>query len=225
VADYTPSELNYEPRRFFGHDGRVIRGRRECGDPLIFSGRGGVDKVAVFLDGGYIEKVLHQDFRGGWIDLEKLSARMANPDELFRSYFYHCLPYMGENPSREDRARYSARHRLITALGFLPRFEVRLGRLAYQGGEYVQKRVDCMVGVDMALLAAKGKIHRVALFSGDSDLMPAVEAVKREGVLVTLWHGVGDRTKPSRDLFGICDERRELTWEVFSEIKKSRGVV
>jgi uncharacterized LabA/DUF88 family protein len=110
----------------------------------------------------------------------------------------------------------------MTALGFLPRFEVRLGRLAYQGGEYVQKRVDCMVGVDMALLAAKGKIYRVALFSGDSDLMPAVEAVKREGVLVSLWHGVGEKTKPSRDLFAICDERRELTKDIFAEVRKPR---
>jgi uncharacterized LabA/DUF88 family protein len=46
-----------------------------------------------------------------------------------------------------------------------------------------------MLGVDMALLAGKGKITSVALFTGDSDTIPAVEAVKQEGVLVTLWHG------------------------------------
>ena len=44
------------------------------------------------------------------------------------------------------------------------RFEVRLGKLAYRGKDhegnpiFQQKKVDCMVGVDMALLAGKGRI-------------------------------------------------------------------
>lgn len=65
-----------------------------------------------------------------------------------------------------------------------------------------------MVGVDMALLAGKGKITSLALLS-----IPAIEAVKREGVVVTLWHGRRgiEETAPSRDLFDLCDERRELT--------------
>jgi uncharacterized LabA/DUF88 family protein len=54
---------------------------------------------------------------------------------------------------------------------------------------FVQKRVDNMIGVDMALLARKGKVTNVGLLTGDSDYIPSVEAVKREGVLVTLWHG------------------------------------
>ena len=37
---------------------------------------------------------------------------------------------------------------------------------------FEQKRVDNMIGVDMALLAGKAKITRVALFSGDSDYIP-----------------------------------------------------
>jgi uncharacterized LabA/DUF88 family protein len=64
----------------------------------------------------------------------------------------------------------------------------------------------------MALLAAKGKVTSVAVFTGDSDIIPALEAVKREGVLVTLWHGsFSPSTRPSRELFEIADERRELT--------------
>ena len=71
----------------------------------------------------------------------------------------------------------------------------------------------------MALLAAKGKITHVVLISGDSDLVPAVEAVKRESVLVTLWHGSCSRdTRPSRELFEICDERKEFTPELIGRI-------
>lgn len=86
----------------------------------------------------------------------------------------------------------------------------------------MQKRVDCMVGVDMALLAGKGKVTSIGLFSGDSDLLPAIEAVKREGVLVTLWHGsFSPETTPSRELFEISDERRELTRELVQRIRRT----
>ena len=78
-----------------------------------------------------------------------------------------------------------------------------------------------MVGVDMALLAGKGKVERVALFSGDSDLVPAVEAVKQEGIIVTLWHGESPKTRPSRELFEVCDERVAVTDRVFREFERA----
>lgn len=93
-----------------------------------------------------------------------------------------------------------------------------------QNGEkiLIQKRIDTMVGVDMALLAGKGKITRLALFSGDSDLIPAIEAVKSEGVLVTLWHGsFSKNTSPSQELYDICDERSLLTAEIVSRVLRS----
>jgi hypothetical protein len=34
-----------------------------------------------------------------------------------------------------------------------------------------------MIGVDMALLAGKGKVTNVGLLTGDSDYIPSVEAV------------------------------------------------
>lgn len=67
----------------------------------------------------------------------------------------------------------------------------------------------------MALLAGKGRIDAVSVFTGDSDLIPAVEAVKNEGVVVTLWHGSrAAQTRPSRELYELADERRELTAEL-----------
>ena len=86
--------------------------------------------AAAFLDGGYVEKVLHYDHGEPKIDFEKLVHTMVEPAELLRAYYYHCLPYQSNPPTREERQRYAARHRFITALSFLPRFEVRLGQLA-----------------------------------------------------------------------------------------------
>ena len=52
-------------------------------------------------------------------------------------------------------------------------------------------------------------------------MTPAIEAVKREGVLTMLWHGSRtDQTRPSRELVEICDERRELTQEFVESIRR-----
>jgi hypothetical protein len=74
--------------------------------------------AAVFLDGGYVEKVLHYDFQDARIDFEKLARVLAQPDDLLRAYYYHCLPYQSNPPTVEERERYSARHRFTTKLSF-----------------------------------------------------------------------------------------------------------
>jgi uncharacterized LabA/DUF88 family protein len=155
---------------------------------------------------------------------------MSQPDDLLRAYYYHCMPYQGNPPTEEERTRYASRHRFTTALTLLPRFEVRLGRLVLRGrdaaGEpiFQQKRVDCMIGVNMALLAGKGKITNAAILTGDSDLMPAIESVKRAGVLTTLWHGgIVPDSRPSSELYALVDERRQLTAEIVNGILFQRG--
>jgi len=181
--------------------------------------------IALFIDGGYLDKVLLHDFASARIDYEQLANTMATPHDLLRAYYYHCLPYQSNPPTEQERKLYAGKHRFITRLSSLPRFEVRLGRLVVRGRDasgaplFVQKRVDCMIGVDMALLAAKGRITHVGFLSGDSDLIPAVEAVKREGVLVTLWHGsFSVETRPSRELHEVCDERKQITRELVDRI-------
>lgn len=190
-------------------------------DPFLFRAGVSMGVTAVFIDGAYLEKVLLHDHGKAKIDFGRLVDIMVEGDELLRAYYYHCLPYQSNPPTDDEKARYAARHRFLTALRHIPRFEVRLGKLAFRGMSAVgnpvfqQKRVDLMLGVDMALLAGKNRIGKMALLSGDSDFTPAVEAVKREGVLATLWHGrhIG-RARPSRELLQIADERRELTPEI-----------
>jgi uncharacterized LabA/DUF88 family protein len=187
--------------------------------------------VAIFLDAGYVDKVMRNDFGDVRIDYQKLTQAIAAPDELLRAYYYNCLPYQSNPPTDDERQRFSRAHRFITALRNIPRFEIRLGKLAYRGTEketgkpiYLQKRVDCMFGVDMALLAGKGKITNVAIFTGDSDLIPAIEAVKREGVLVTLWHGTNPRNSaPGQEILQVCDERKPVTQEFINRILRDRA--
>ena len=181
--------------------------------------------AAVFIDGGYLDKVLKFDHGSPEIDYAAFARRLTEPHDVLRTYYYHCLPYQSPQPTDAERRRYQAKHRFMTALGFLSRFEVRLGRLAKRGHDddgkpvFVQKRVDTMIGVDMALLAGKGKIDKAVVLSGDSDMVPAVEAAKREGVLVALWHGkYSGQDRPSRELWQICDDRHEITSELIGGV-------
>lgn len=174
--------------------------------------------VAIFIDGGYLDKVIYFDHSNKRLDYEKFALEMAKPDELVRTYYYHCLPFQSNPPTPEERTRFANRQGFYAKLSRLSRFQVRLGKLVYRGLDdegkkiLIQKRVDTMVGVDMALLAGKGRISRLVLFSGDSDMIPAIEAVKAEGVVVTLWHGsFSADTRPSKDLYDLCDDRILLT--------------
>jgi uncharacterized LabA/DUF88 family protein len=78
--------------------------------------------------------------------------------------------------------------------------------------------VDILLGVDMVELAATRQINRAVLVAGDSDFLPAIEVVKRQGVLTVLWHGPrGAHGRPStchNDLWEVCDERFEIDGSV-----------
>src|SRR5881396_2039081 len=85
--------------------------------------------AAVFLDGGYVDKVLYYDHANQRIDYEKLVKEMIAPDDLLRAYYYHCMPYQSNPPTEDESRRYASMHGFVTALQRLPRFEVRLGKL------------------------------------------------------------------------------------------------
>ena len=166
-------------------------------------------RTAIFIDGAYFEYILREEYSSTRIDFKKLSEAMAGDADVLRTYYYHCPPYQGSPPTIEESERYATRRKFFTALDRLPRYTVRLGRLAYRGDDadgkprYEQKRVDILLGVDLVRLAAKGQIQEAILVAGDSDFIPAVDAVQGDGVMVRLFHG----QNPHSDLWQKADER------------------
>jgi len=173
-------------------------------------------RIASFIDGGYLQKLLRNDFNGPRLDFAKVARKLASGNDILRTYFYDCPPYQSDPPTSDESRRFSSKERFFHTLETLPRFEVRKGRLEFRGRladgspNFQQKRVDILLGVDLALLAAKHQITDAALLAGDSDFLPAVEAAKREGVVIHLFHG----TRAHRDLLTACDERIQIdqTW-------------
>ena len=177
--------------------------------------------AAIFVDGGYFDRV-SRDCGSPRIDFGRLAAELARPSELLRTYYYHCLPYVSPTPTAEELERLEGKKRFFGALNRLSRFEVREGKLEYRGTDreterpiFEQKRVDICLGVDMVLLAVKGRIGRAILITGDSDFLPAIRAAKSEGVLIHLFHGTGPQ-QPHRDLWEEVDDRTVITPDLLS---------
>lgn len=183
-------------------------------------------QCAVFIDGGYFEKLQQNILHGQRIDFQKLAGVLAEPETLFRAYYYHCLPFQSDQPSMEERKRYRNRRKFYDALNRLDRFEVRLGRLAFRGTDatgnpiFEQKQIDLMLGLDMAFLAARRPVERIAIVSGDADLIPAIRRCKEENVIVTLCHGpVKSKAAPARELYDVVDERRVIDTAMLPRIR------
>ena len=57
-------------------------------------------RVGVFIDGAYLDYVVKQ--LGAKVDLAAFAAKLAAPDELLRTYYYHCLPYQSPTEPRRN---------------------------------------------------------------------------------------------------------------------------
>jgi uncharacterized LabA/DUF88 family protein len=180
-----------------------------------------MSSAAIFVDGGYFDRV-SRDCGSPRIDFGKLATELAKPNDLLRTYYYHCLPYQSPVPTPEEIERHQGKQRFFSALNRLNRFEVREGKLEFRGVDkdtlkpiFEQKRVDIYLGVDLVMLAVKNKIARAILITGDSDFLPAIRAAKNEGVLIHLYHGSGPQ-QPHRDLWEEADDRTVITPELLS---------
>lgn len=178
-------------------------------------------RIAIFIDAAYLQFTL-REFKSPRIDFEKLVSEMAGGREILRSYYYDCEPYQSDPPTPEEKKRFGGAQRFHYALDRIPRFQVRLGKLAFRGlnenGKpiFQQKRVDIQMGVDMVLLAAKHQISDAVILAGDSDFLPAIDAAKPEGVVIHLFHG----DRPHADLVAKCDERTRIDQAFVDSILK-----
>lgn len=177
-----------------------------------------MQRVAIFIDGAYLDYVQKTELDGIHMDLEKLPKELADIADILRTYYYHCLPYQGTPPSKEEAKRFGKAQKFFNITSTFKRFQLRLGTLVLRGYDekkepiYVQKKVDILLGVDLAILSGKRQINEAVLLAGDSDFIPAVEAAKAEGVLIRLFHG----KSVHRELWNAVDER-VLIDRVFAE--------
>lgn len=181
-----------------------------------------MSRYAVFIDGGYLSKVL-KGLGEPKICFRKLSEILAGPDERLRTYYYHCDPYQSVPPSPEEQERKSKFDRFIAALEkSVPRMQVRLGRLARRqrpdgAWDFEQKKVDVLLTVDLVRLSCERQIQRAVLIAGDSDFVPAIQVAKDSGTIVQLYYS--GNPPPHDELLRACDDRFIIDQEFIDSIR------
>lgn len=125
--------------------------------------------------------------------------------------------------------RFRQAQRLHDQLSIKPHFAMRMGSLHVGPGKWrilpkavnelkrspralvdddfapdiAQKDVDMRIGLDLARLALCDRVRTVIVVTGDSDFVPALKFVRREGVKVfldTMGHSVRPELKHHSDL-------------------------
>ena len=178
-------------------------------------------RYAVFIDGGYIKKVLQQ-FGTPRISYLRFSEEVANGEERLRTYYYDCPPFVSPNPVDDDKKRQRSFDGFRKALEREPRFQVRLGRLSKHlgpGGNPVfrQKMVDILLTCDILKLSLEKQISRAVLVAGDSDYVPAIQIARDAGVVVQLYYC--RKPLPHDQLLEACDERVCIDQSLIDKIR------
>lgn len=168
-------------------------------------------RAAIFIDGGYLLSwAKKHNITPKYDDLADFflkPLRKSVPLDLLRCYFYYCAPWMSTEPTESEKRRMEEHDQFMEELGQIERWAVRLGKLQKRRDGYKeyfeQKRVDVLLSVDMVRHAAAGHIQHAIVLAGDSDFIPAIEAVKESGATVTLWFGEANTIH--KDLVRLAD--------------------
>jgi len=179
-----------------------------------------MDKIAIFIDAGYLDKILKRDFAKAKIDYEKLQNKITANYDLLRTYYYCCPLYRGNPPTREEKEWQRRQDQFYFNLNRISHFQVRKGYLKkYTDSKgtikYEQKLIDVLFAVDLTRLAWQKSIQRVAIITGDGDFVPAVEDIKNAGVVVSLYY---TNTACAQQLINICDERTVINQDFIDSI-------
>ncbi|GAB4526903.1 MAG: NYN domain-containing protein [Anaerolineae bacterium] len=181
-------------------------------------------RVSIFIDGGYLDKILRYELGGVQINYANFSRAIAHTihptADILRTYYYHCSPYQGTPPTHEESERVASMQNFLDAINRLPRFTVRQGRLARRGPDregryfYEQKMIDVYLSIDLVHASLKGNISHAAIVAGDSDFVPAIEMARNESISVWLFHG----ERLHNSLWDVADERIQLTQEFINDV-------
>ena len=152
-----------------------------------------MERVACFIDASYLDNiakkfldVFEKPFK---FDYQKIIDEMRNGRPLLRTYYYTCPVFIGEEPTEEEKELQTNQNRFFDRLQALPQFECRFGRLTrHIDGSFEQKRVDVMFATDIVVSSTKHLVSNIVLITGDSDMIPAIQIAKNEGIVVELFY-------------------------------------
>jgi len=179
-----------------------------------------IDNEGRFVEEG--EKLIRLLIYTAW-DLDPLAKRilkeMASRGEKEKKYVDSIFKKLKKT---EDIMKVLRVERYVTLrTGVVGIKKFRLGSIEY--GVPVQKKVDMLMGIDMFTYAYSDRVDGIILFLNDQDVIPAIKAVKRKGIRITLAtfsEAIYDYKLVSVPLMQHCDEIRLIK---LKELKEGKG--
>lgn len=196
--------------------------------------RDSVRRLSIFIDGGHynaIQKYYKTNF-DFTLFIEQVRTCLNNQAgqfELLHIFYYDCLPYTNGASTPEEREALTKCRSYFNFLRAQPAVRVREGVLVkhiQSNGEITlqQKRVDLLLGLDIAEECNKQLMSHMVLVSGDADLIPAVEYASHKGVQVWLFHAPRTSNSCADTLWSAADGRIEISTEFTTLVSKSRPI-
>lgn len=176
-------------------------------------------KTSIFIDGGYLNRILKNNFNAVVIDYRKLSEFISKSLELnnLRTYYYTCMPIRRKG-NYVDGKRYIKMQKFLGNLRRLPRFEVKLGKLQLVGGQFKQKMVDVLMSIDIIKKSFGKEVKQIILIAGDADFVPAIKTAKDQDVIVHLFY---HPSSVHNELLDEIDEPHIFSNDILSKIIKN----
>ncbi len=175
------------------------------------------EKCAIFVDGGYLSKIIKKYFKSIPLDYLKFSNKICFDLNLnrLRTYVYHCLPLIRKG-NNEDIERKVNMEKFLAKLRRLARFEVKLGKLQLIGNQFKQKMIDVLMSLDIATMSYENQIQHIILIAGDADFVPAIKKAKDYGVIVHLYY---HPSAVHNEILDEIDELHEINDELINNCK------
>jgi len=160
-------------------------------------------KVAVFIDWDNIRKGIFEEggkrlkYRTNYNDISnviKYIHSFIDPgsEEIYRIFFYLTDPY-GETINGVDFSKtstYKHATSFIERLSVANHIAIRKGSLVPRGKDvqgktiFIQKKVDMLLGLDIAHVSYCRLADRILIFSCDTDVVPALKVARINGLQV-----------------------------------------
>lgn len=202
-------------------------------DGAAFCTEAPVARTTAFVDGFNVYHALVAPNASGqrpfakykWLDYRKLAECYVRRGDALEAVYYFTAYAPWKSPS--GQAKRERHHNLVAAqracgvrvvLGrFRPVEKVCLARCRQTYSTYEEKRTDVNIAVTMVKLALLGSYEKAILISADSDLVPALEAIR--SVKPAIWMMVvAPVGRTAKALFNAAHYREHMK---LSHLKRS----
>lgn len=147
-----------------------------------------LERIMIFIDGGYLRKLFNDLLGNDSIDLSKVIRDLITwynydfPQNLFQANLVRTYYYDGIVDSQVDPEAYAKQRKYFDNIAKTFNLDVSLGEaVKLKNGKFRQKGVDIILAIDSLTMAYQDQFVSGLFLLGDRDFIPLINGVKDTG--------------------------------------------